>query len=460
MATNKSYQSVAIMRASFTSYLLLTWLASAAYAQRPTIDGVFSEWTPALIVAEDAKGDANGSFDLSSVSVTTNGTELYLNFDIGSKLNLQNGDESDGKLVLVIDVPNGQQLNIDFRGRTATLRSSPDEHLPWSQIAFICLPTFASDQYELRLNLAALGAQSGDKIALNFTGSDSLEQAASITLSPAEQWPTIVNSRGPRDVRIASLNTRWQGLSDPYRVACFQRLLAASDADVFCFQEEFDKDKFYAAVPRVVPRRKCEQVNLQWWPGGCGIATTLPLELVEFGLDRRTAAAVRLAPTRYIVIVSTHLKCCGYIGSDADQARIDQAYELVDRIQRLRKGYYGHRIKDAAVVILGDYNLVGSRRPLDIIKTAGLTDWVLPRVGDGHAITWRGITTEELSFWPGRLDLLSYDPARLQPETGCVIDTSLMSQPALRRLGLCRDDSWASDHLMLVADFQLIHGVR
>lgn len=443
------------MRLSLRSCVLLMGIATCSSADLPTIDGVFSEWTPELVVASDATGDAHGSFDISSVSATTNGAELYLQFDIGNELNLQNGEESDGKLVLVIDLPDGQQLNIDFRGRTATLSSSPEDGLPWSQIAFLCLPTYASDRYELRLNLAAIGAQAHDEISLNFTGADALDHAVSVVLTPAHAGPPPIMTRGPRDLRIASLNTRWQGLSDPYRVACFQRLLAASGADVFCFQEEFDKDKFYEAVPRVIPSNKCQQVNLQWWPGGCGIATTWPLEPVEFGLDRSAAAAVKLPSSRYLVVVSVHLRCCGYTGGSEDQHRKNQAQALVDRIQRLRDGDYGKRIKDAGVVLIGDYNLVGSRRPLDIIKTAGMTDWNLPRMGDGHAITWRGITKEEQSFWPGRLDLLTYDTARLQPAMGCVMDTSLLSPNALRRLGLCGDDSWASDHLMLVADFLL-----
>jgi hypothetical protein len=255
--------------------------------------------------------------------------------------------------------------------------------------------------------------------------------------------------------RQLRLNTLRQGLSDPSRAAQFQRLLAASGADVFCFQEEWEKDKFHDAARRLVPTTNSQEVNLQWWPGGCGIATTLPLERIEFGLSRRTVAAVRLRESKYLVVVSTHLKCCGYKGGDEDQQRVAQARELVDRIQRLRRGQYGDRFKEAAIVIIGDYNLVGSREPLDIIHTAGMTDWILPRVGDGAAITWRG--GEESSFWPGRLDILTYDTARLKPATGCVIDTSLMSQQALAGLALRVDDSSASDHLLLVADFCLIH---
>ena len=192
-------------------------------------------------------------------------------------------------------------------------------------------------------------------------------------------------------------------------------------------------------------------MSVHWWPGGCGIATTLPLEPVEFGLSRRTAAAVKVQ-TDYLVVVSAHLKCCGHSGSEEDEHRVAQARELVDRIQRLRRGQYGERYKDAAVVVVGDYSLVGSRQPLDIIKTTGLTDWLLQRVGDRAAVTWRDDDSE---FWPGRLDLLAYDPERLKKRNGCVLDTALLTPEELAGLGLRADDSSVSDHLMLVADFQL-----
>lgn len=126
------------MRLSLGAVLLIASMAVAARGQPPTIDGVFTEWSPALVVASDPKGDATGAFDVSEVSATTSGPELYLHFDIGTDLNLQSGPEGDGTLGLTITLPTGQRLNIDFRGRTALLEETP---IPWAQFAFICLPT-------------------------------------------------------------------------------------------------------------------------------------------------------------------------------------------------------------------------------------------------------------------------------------------------------------------------------
>ena len=126
--------------------LLVIWLSATAVAEIPTIDGVFSEWREEQIVARDAVGDATGSFDVTKVAAVTNGTELYLHFDIvtGAEINLQNGDETDGTLGLVVDLLKHRQLTIDFRKRTATLSGATQEPVTWSQIAFACLPTYAS----------------------------------------------------------------------------------------------------------------------------------------------------------------------------------------------------------------------------------------------------------------------------------------------------------------------------
>ena len=89
--------------------LLVIWLSSVACAEIPTIDGVFSKWREEHVVARDDQGDATGSFDVTKVAAVTNGIELYLHFDIGIEINLPSGDDSDGTLGLVVDLPRGQR---------------------------------------------------------------------------------------------------------------------------------------------------------------------------------------------------------------------------------------------------------------------------------------------------------------------------------------------------------------
>jgi len=87
--------------------LLVIWISSVVFAEIPTIDGVFAEWQEEHVVARDDEGDATGSFDVTKVAVVTSGTELYLHLDIGTEINLQNGDQTDGTLGLVVELSNG-----------------------------------------------------------------------------------------------------------------------------------------------------------------------------------------------------------------------------------------------------------------------------------------------------------------------------------------------------------------
>ncbi len=168
----------------------------------------------------------------------------------------------------------------------------------------------------------------------------------------------------------------------------------------------------------------------------------LPMEL------DRAAAGLVMANDRPIVVISVHAKCCGFAGSDEDERRIEQARQLVGELKRMRDGAFGELVKNAPVVVIGDYNLVGSRKPLDVLNEAGLTD-VVCRAADGSAFTWRGLKPDE-SFWPGRLDLVT--AVGFGAVSGRLLDTGRLSDAARQEIGLNADDSSASDHLTMVVD--------
>ena len=190
--------------------------------------------------------------------------------DIGTEINLQSGNASDGTLSLVVDLPQDRQLTIDFRKRTATLSGGTKQSVAWSQIAFACLPTYASNQYELRLNLDTFGLDAGEEINFNFTGSDNLEQAVPIILRKGQKRrsdDTLARS-SDSDVRIANLNTLREGLSDVGRSESFKRLLAAAPADIFCFQEEWEEEEFREAAVLFDPVLSLSESHGVWQGGG------------------------------------------------------------------------------------------------------------------------------------------------------------------------------------------------
>ena len=138
-------------------------------------------------------------------------------------------------------------------------------------------------------------------------------------------------------------------------------------------------------------------------------------------------------------------------GSKEDGLRVQQAEQLVGEIKRMKEGAFGEEAKNAPVLLIGDYNLVGSRKPLDIINAAGLHD-VICTGGDGTAHTWRGLKPDE-SFWPGRLDLVS--TTGFKAVNGRVFDTGRLTETERKQLSVEKADSLASDHLMLVVDCEL-----
>jgi len=109
---------------------------------------------------------------------------------------------------------------------------------------------------------------------------------------------------------------------------------------------------------------------------------------------------------------------------------------------------------DAPVVLIGDWNLVGSRTPLTLGEDAGFEQVPMLQLGGGTSATW---VSEYSDFSPGRLDLAAHQAtdngAALDVARAYVLNTRVLNERTLGAMGLEAGDSEASDHLMLVADF-------
>ncbi|MEO1511402.1 MAG: hypothetical protein AAFU70_04945, partial [Planctomycetota bacterium] len=111
---------------------------------------------------------------------------------------------------------------------------------------------------------------------------------------------------------------------------------------------------------------------------------------------------------------------------------------------------------DVPVIVAGDWNLVGSNTPREILTAPdgpALDHMILLKTDGRDAATWRALNG--LGFTPGLLDLVAFSPESLEPLGGFVVDTERMTPSELQALGLRPLDSLVSDHLMLVADFKL-----
>ena len=422
------------------------------------IDGAFQDWKDVRVCARDPKGDAKGAFDITKVYTASQGSILYLRFDTTTVLNLQNGPKAEGTLLIIIGLPNDRQLILDTRGRWAFLNGGSKERIGWDRLKYIVGPTYAQDEFEIQIDLGRFNINRGDAISIQFDGSDQLSAPVRFTFSqPSETPKRRSHRREPgTDVRIVSFNTYFEGLSDPDRAGAMGRLLNSVDGDIYCFQEEWKTEGHSDILKRLMPPEGKGRWHIHKVHGNV-IASKYRLNILPSKNDRYAAAYIRSAENSLLVI-NAHLKAMGYIDSGEDQLRVRQANDIVATIGEVCSGQYFQ--DDApgtkpAIVIVGDFNLVGSRAPLDLIldkKVYGLKDWLIPNLIGESVVTWRG--GSRASFSPGKLDYVIYSAKTLTAKNGFILNSELLSQTELRQLKLDVADSKLSDHLLMTIDFQ------
>ena len=441
----------------FTITFLLVVIGSLS-ASVIRIDGGFEDWKDIKICANDPKGDAKGAFDITKVYATNQGSILYLRFDTTNLLNLQNGPEAEGTLLVTINLPNKQELILNMRGRRAFLNDSLKERIPWDRLKYIVGPTYAQNEFEIQVDLGEFNINCGDAISIQFDGSDKLSTPIAFKFSQPLEIPNRrSHSRYPgTDVRIVSFNTYFEGLSDPNRQEAMGRLLNSAHGDVYCFQEEWKTEGHGEILKRLMPPENKGRWHIHKVQGNV-IASKYPLKVLPSKNDRYAAAYIGLAENQ-LFIINVHLKAMGYIDSREDRLRVRQVDDILATIDEIYKGKYDE--DDApdtqpAIVMLGDFNLVGSRTPLDMIidkKVYGLKDWLIPNLIGESVVTWRG--GPRASFSPGKLDYIVYSTRTLIPKNGFLTNSELLNRTELRQLKLDAADSKISDHLLITVDFQ------
>jgi len=158
---------------------------------------------------------------------------------------------------------------------------------------------------------------------------------------------------------------------------------------------------------------------------------------------------------RRLLVVPVDFRCCGLtLEGPEERSRRLQARTLSRALRRALP-----ELGVDGVIVGGDFNLVGTRRPLDLVKRA-----LDPGDGDlavVDALQLDGTTNATWSqpgnvFPPGRLDFVLYSPSSLDVERAFVFDTGDLDPEWARRHDLRPTDRVdASDHLPLVVDFTL-----
>lgn len=348
-------------------------------------------------------------------------------------------------------------------------------HLASIDVGLTFAPTYASDWYEARIDRGLFSKAgidtSGGKLTgvfatLNEAGEiDAAADRFEVTLPTAREGAKAVvdvPNRIDGTVRVVTYNIQ---KSKPVQSPeSFARVLDKLDPDVIVLEEWDQGDA--ASVE--------EWFRAHWgsptpWhvqkTSGTGIVIAsryplapLPPDTLELTQNKdkptriRFASAVVDTPQGALMVTGLHLKCCGGASGPEEQTRQAEAKALNMALGQVAAGATASR------VVLGDFNLVGSRVPLDLLRAGLDTDGsdlavASPKVlGDSTLTTWVDWSTE---FTPGRLDWVLFGRSGATVAQSFVLDTSLLSAESLARMGLDKGDTGASDHLPVVVDFVL-----
>ncbi|MCB9845523.1 MAG: endonuclease/exonuclease/phosphatase family protein [Phycisphaeraceae bacterium] len=346
-------------------------------------------------------------------------------------------------------------------------------------------PTYASENYELRLSRHV------DAID-EWTPSEAIRAADAVTPAQPVLGSAVVRGAG-RFVLVDSAGDEI-GRSDPFsfdlpprgghapvsaflvpshridaiRVvsynvlhaspvenpAPFVRVIHALDPDVLLLQEWDRQDA--AQIEAWFE----EHIGGAWTvvsTPGTNVAIASPHAILVPDVDPREldgrpvryAGAIVRTPLRDTAVASVHLKCCGSAGSEEDLRRIAEAAVVSEAFAGLASE------RSMLRAIGGDFNLVGTRQPLDEIRRACDGDGsdmatTEPTVlGDRAIYTWSDSASP---FSPGRLDCVVYGDSTAEVASAFVLDTRRLADEALKSAGLERGDSGASDHMPVVID--------
>ena len=483
-------------------------------AARIVIDGRFDDWASVPIALADPADALKAAVDFGEVRISHDDRFVHLLVDFGRTVNVQ---KLDGTVLLLLDCDGNRVTGRSMHGlggvdviidltppnaefpdragagvglRSTTYQPDPQDtaarRLSPYDIGFTFAPTYASDQFELRIRRGVVLPQTaatftGDRFTgkLLFrdragrlqdeTGTFSYELAP-VNRSAKPQARDPLSRAGDAGLRIVSWNVKQGALltnSEP-----FGRVLAAVDPDVILLQELTDRNtagQIKGFLNRWLPHNGPQEWHVVFGAGGgnlrCAVASRVELRIVEplqliwypdwpDHAVRAVGAIVERAGKR-LLIVSIHLRAGGRAGSYKDRTRQVEADAIRRAIQQAASGqpYDG-------LIVAGDFNLVGSRQPLDLVAEGLDADGSALAVAEAYQLdglsnaTW---SDPDEPFVPGRLDYLLYSDATLTLARAFVLDSRDLNPRWLDRHGLKLDDTAsASDHLPLIADVKWV----
>jgi len=296
----------------------------------------------------------------------------------------------------------------------------------------------------------------------------------------------------PLDVRIMTYNHAGNFISNSSRDAAFNRVLAAIDPDIICFQEFASNVSATAIANRlnaVLPNSGGSwQIHLGIVAGTRNVlASRYPLLLrrtdtIPTSSTRGVTIALADLPDEIygtdVYLLGVHLKCCGDPGGSEDASRQRSADAIANWLADARgvarpSGDNVVLTSLTPMIALGDFNLVGGPQPEITLLTGDIQnngtfgpdvkgDWDNTNITNlnpadpftGATFTWQGSG----SFPPSALDRVMFADAVLIIANSFVFNTATMTPAARTAAGVLASDtssSSTSDHLPVAADLRL-----
>lgn len=499
--------------------LFATLAAAGAAAQRPPVvlDGVFDEWTP-LPVTDDG-GDAPAPWaDVRGMRARTDATALYVMISLAREVALQ---AMPGTLAFVLDTDaderTGHTLHgvrgaeavvefsplVDGQGRGGVMLRMADSTgvfrlRPAYDAGVISMPTHAAWHFEVRIRRDG-ALPMGPRVRLRIVSLDAsgatVDAVSSVVIPFAAPAPPPSSpvadplARAPgTDVRVVSWNVGRETIFQ--QPEAYGALLRALDPDLLLLDEVaggHSAAEVQALLDRVVPGDAPWRV-VYGTSGGSqrgvvaarGAAPQMARSFMSLlpypdsardviGDDTTEAAGrwlrsrleVNIPATgavveiggRRLLGVTVDLESGGGPGSAKDRLRRIEALRIREAVAAaVAEGVDG-------VVVAGDFNLVASTDPLDVLVKGVDVDGSdlhvpLPLWLDGaSATTWEN---PEEPFTPGRLDYVLVGDAALAVTGGFVFRAGDLSPRWLERHGLTAEASRVTDHLPVVTDLRWV----
>ncbi|MBB4637155.1 endonuclease/exonuclease/phosphatase family protein [Longimicrobium terrae] len=520
------HRSMVIRTAAASVLLAMAFAASArAQSAAPVVlDGAFDEWSGIPAAVMDA-ADAPAPFaDMREVRVRDDAEGVYLLLDLERPIALQSLPgtlqvllDTDG------DTASGW-TEMEMRGVDAVLAFSPrapngglsgtmlriirraggaPEEIPAVDAGVLMAPSVGSRRFEVRLGRGApfrFGGRLRARIVARDRTDSVIDQTVifSAPLSPGAHRPTPRGhgdadplARAPgTDFRLLSWNV---GRDDLFEGTVeFGALLRAVQPDVVIL-DEVDTDsaeKVLIILNRILPGDRP-------WRGVLGrsggtqrgvVAVRAPVSVAtpfaghvaypdsaaalvprDAAASAHAAAARRASegvPTvgavaemggRRLLAVTVDLECCGDPGSPSDRLRRVEAAVLRDGI---REALRGGGVD--AVIVAGDFNLVGSRTPLELLAAGTDVDGSALVIAEPRRLNGASMATWEKPgdrFTPGRLDYVLVGDAALTILQSFPLNSGDLSRTWRAHHGLDAETSHrATDHLPVITDLRWTGG--